>query len=292
MNFFQEKISTYRKNNPFLFFFFASWILVAFLLIFLDLPLSIYLVDYNSSWAKFIALYGEFPGHLVLSISIFVLITYGVNDSNWSNDLIKISGLILNSVFITSIFYTLLPETAWKIEEGMIVIGLVLICQGVTMIFIKQKGLNPKQKYVDAARTSFLLGVINPLLFVQSFKILWGRMRFRDLTGNYQGFTSWIIPQGITGHKSFPSGHTAMGWMVLPILFLLPRTGKLRRVIQGMIYLWGTIVGVGRIVIGAHYASDVLFSTGVAFTAYFYLINRKERKNSQQHYRKNSWSVI
>ena len=76
----------------------------------------------------------------------------------------------------------------------------------------------------------------------------------------YESFTSWIIPNGITGNQSFPSGHSAMGWMVLPLLLLITNKNKAVQTITAAILSgWALAVGLSRVVIGAHYASDVLF---------------------------------
>ena len=97
-----------------------------------------------------------------------------------------------------------------------------------------------------------------------------GRVRFRDLTPpDYLEYTPWFICNGITGNRSFPSGHTASGWMLLPLLILV-KDREWKDPIKLATWIgvigWGILVGLSRIFIGAHYASDVLFSTGVAFT--------------------------
>ncbi len=283
MYFSQEITKNLREKRPFLLLLFGIWILLALVFIFFDLQISIVLVDYNSHWAKFVALYGEVPGHIVISISIFILFANGVRNTKWLDNLVRIIVLIINSVLIVNILYALFPHIADEAGEVMVMTGMVMICQLVAVIQLKKADLNPGRKHIDFAKISLLLAIINPLIFVQTIKIIWGRTRFRDLTGDYYDYTPWFIPQGVTGHKSFPSGHTAMGWMVLPILLLLPKIGKRRWIVQGMIFLWGLFVAVGRIVIGAHYASDALFSTGIAFTAYIYLISERKQDNSQKN---------
>ena len=90
-------------------------------------------------------------------------------------------------------------------------------------------------------------------------------------------YAHWFIPQGITGNYSFPSGHTAMAWMLLPLLIPL-RTklwkNPIRIVGTILIIGWGIFVGLSRIAIGAHYASDVLFSTGIAILVTFLLYQK------------------
>ncbi|MDO9537496.1 MAG: phosphatase PAP2 family protein, partial [Thermoplasmata archaeon] len=105
-------------------------------------------------------------------------------------------------------------------------------------------------------------------LSVQSIKILSGRVRYIDLMPDHSNFSPWYVFHGIDWHNSsFPSGHTAMAWMFLPVLVFLWK-GEQRKGVKflgtGMIIGWGAFVLTSRVIIGAHYASDVLFSTGMA----------------------------
>jgi len=147
---------------------------------------------------------------------------------------------------------------------GIIIIILIYLLNNISISYF--------QKYGPISRITLYLTILNPLLFVQSVKILWGRVRFRDLAPDYANYTPWYLPNGITGHKSFPSGHTAMGWMLLPIILLtLDKGWKAKLLLVTIVFSWGFVVALGRVVIGAHYASDTLFSTGVALFGYILL---------------------
>ena len=281
MDFLQQINRDSSKIRPLLVLVVGTWILLALMLIFLDLPLSIFLVDYNSSWGEFVALYGEIPGHIVISISVFLLLSDRVKRTNWDYNLLFWFGLIINSILILGIILSIFSGYKVELNEGILITGILMICQVIIINHLKNKKIPDSRRYIDFAKISLVLAVINPLLFVQSIKLLWGRTRFRDLSGDYHEFTAWFVPQGLTGHKSFPSGHTAMGWMCLPLLFLLPKTGRMRRALQGLIFLWGIYVAVGRVIIGAHYVSDVIFSSEMAFLVYLALITYWKEDNSQ-----------
>ncbi|MHA2184468.1 MAG: phosphatase PAP2 family protein, partial [Promethearchaeota archaeon] len=113
-----------------------------------------------------------------------------------------------------------------------------------------------------------ILAVINPLVFVQITKILCGRIRFVDLAPGFTDYTPWFLPPGlISDGRSFPSGHTAMGFMFIPLLILVKDyrwTNPIKLSISILTAGWAVFVGLSRIVIGANYASDVLFSSGMA----------------------------
>lgn len=116
-----------------------------------------------------------------------------------------------------------------------------------------------------------ILGIINPLVFVTLTKLFWGRVRFVDLATDYSNFTPWYCPQWIQwGHFSFTSGHTAMAWMLLPLtIYFRKKPGMTLFIIP--IVAWGALVSYSRIVVGAHYASDILFPTFLAFLLTFML---------------------
>ena len=127
--------------------------------------------------------------------------------------------------------------------------------------------------YNFAKITSILFSI--SFLLVQIFKSLWGRVRFRDLATGFSNFTPWYLPQGMTGGHSFPSGHTMFALMVLPLILLVLNKEKWKKVILiTVVVAWGILVPISRVVIGAHYASDVLFSGG--FTTMLFLVLYKK----------------
>ncbi|MEJ2105026.1 MAG: phosphatase PAP2 family protein, partial [Ignavibacteriaceae bacterium] len=85
------------------------------------------------------------------------------------------------------------------------------------------------------------------VICIQLVKIIWGRVRFRDLDALYSQFTSWYLPQGITGFDSFPSGHAAMGWMVLPVFILLSKKTNLTKYsVLALIIIWAVVLSLSR----------------------------------------------
>ena len=110
---------------------------------------------------------------------------------------------------------------------------------------------------------------------MSSLKWIWFRPRWRFLVSSNngdvalaeQGFIPWYIPRGIfhsyeDTQYSFPSGHTmnALGIISLSLFCscfdILKGKELLIRICS---YGWALLVAVSRIVIGAHFASDVTF---------------------------------
>ena len=99
-------------------------------------------------------------------------------------------------------------------------------------------------------------------------KNLWGRARFTELGENHAGFTPWYLPQGPTGHDSFPSGHAAMSALVFFVSDGIEYfTGKRLRSVDLLCFAFTSAVCVARLIEGAHYLSDLV--AGAALAAFF-----------------------
>jgi membrane-associated phospholipid phosphatase len=119
------------------------------------------------------------------------------------------------------------------------------------------------------------------VICIQAVKYFWGRFRFRELDAAFSQFTPWYLPQGITGSDSFPSGHAAMGWMLLALLILsVNKKQWVKYSAFILIFMWGIILALSRVVIGAHYASDVLFGSFFIIIT-FLLFNKNYSKSDQ-----------
>ncbi len=233
------------------------WVILALVFGFIDLEISIAFVDENSEWGKFGADYGEVPGYALIAI---VLATY-LGSFNKNLNLQKIPAYI--SV-IVGIFFIIFADDETDFYTGW---GLII----PMIIYVIITWNKDWKNYRTLAGIISLLAIINPLVLVQIMKLLWGRVRFRDLAPSFVDYTPWFLPQGITGNQSFPSGHTAMSFMFLPLLIPLRKMNtsnlikKILTLVLLMLIIGGAIfVAVSRVIIGAHYASDVLFSGGAA----------------------------
>lgn len=127
-----------------------------------------------------------------------------------------------------------------------------------------------------------------------------GRMRFRAINssvgqaliadGKVQGYTPWYIrngqppkdiiamfvanyPGASDAFKSFPSGHTCAAGMSYALI-MLPDVVEFKHKKFGTIACWiapivlTMLVAISRIVVGAHYMSDVTFGGTIAFLCF------------------------
>lgn len=147
--------------------------------------------------------------------------------------------------------------------------------------------------------------------FVQGMKPLFGRERFRAIYFfeenhlPHPGFTKWYVMNGNSSKiaalyqvdkdyfKSFPSGHTCAAGityslMLIPTLFPKYNRKERKWIFYVLPIFYTGIVAVSRIIMGAHYFSDVLIGGTTTFLsvwiAYFLymktvsIVNKKRQR--------------
>ncbi len=247
------------------------WVILGIIFGLYDLAISTAVVDEASIWGNFGADYGEIPGYALIIIALATLL-----GSLFTNvKMQKIPGYI--GIVIGVLFILFIDDDKYVNMGWGFIFSL--------LIYIVITWNKDWKRYRNISGVVALLAVINPLLFVQIAKILCGRVRFRDLEMGFTNFTPWFLPPGISGDgSSFPSGHTAMGWMFLPLLIAVKDRkikDPLKIIVSVLVIGWGLFVGLSRIAVGAHYASDVLFSTGAATIVTIFLYTRFYRNRNR-----------
>lgn len=119
---------------------------------------------------------------------------------------------------------------------------------------------------------------------VFALKHFWGRIRYADLK-TPDDFTPWYVPGTKGAGSSFPSGHAAMASLALlgyDFLKYFGLRGRAAALILGSAFV--AAVSVSRVILGAHYVSDVL--AGIAITLIIkqisgYFILKKGSLNSK-----------
>jgi membrane-associated phospholipid phosphatase len=255
------------------------WAILAGYFAFTDLQISITLVDSNSGWARFLEKFGELPGLLVLYSGTFISLLYYLSGSH-KFKLLFIPLLFLSATFLASYFtaivYLGLTGNYFFVQDIKFYLGGVLLILNLFAVY-RLRNIEFKERTLDYAGKTVLLGLFGYLVVIQPLKHLWGRVRFRDLDILYSNFTPWFLPNAFTGHESFPSGHSAMAWIVLPLLILVSNKGKIiRSLVLIMIMSWGLVVPLSRVMIGAHYASDALFGACIIILSYLIIISKQQ----------------
>jgi len=267
-----SKIKTWSGIKKITLVALITWIILSIVFGISDLAISIAVVEEASIWGNFGAEFGETPGYALIALALATLL-----GSLFTNlKLQKIPAYV--GIFVGVLFIIFIDDDR-TIKTGWSLLISLTLYVGITWN-------KDWKRYRNTSAVIALLAVLNPLLFIQITKILCGRVRFRDLVSpSYTSFTPWFLPPGISGGgSSFPSGHAAMGWMFLPLLIAVKDRkikDPLRIIVSVLVIGWGLFVGLSRIAVGAHYASDVLFSTGAATIVTIFLYTRFYRDRNK-----------
>ncbi len=244
-------------------------LLITSLLGLYDMEISRELRQWDQLFGRFFEIFGMLP----FFISIVILGYTFLADTKGSllhipaRVYVPLAGLVIFGSTVagagSSVAY-LFPETA-----GILLLPVILILGGVvTMLSWKYRG-----RFLRAVeRKQVLLGVlflITILLFNQVGKFLWGRVRPRDLLDAAE-FSRWYLPQGVTGNASFPSAHATFATAGLALVYGI-QNKRLRIAVWGFSLFWGASTAVSRIIVGAHFPTDVAMGFGSTLIIYFWI---------------------
>jgi membrane-associated phospholipid phosphatase len=259
-----------RHFKIYIFILSLVWIILAAISGVYDLEISKQLVNQNSVWAKFLQEYGMIPGLLVILSGIFIYYSLIKTKSDVWSYVQKVVFFLVGSGLIFHLFDILFDSVALSHLVTFLIISVAINLIFFIIIYkIEQVKSEAVVKYSKVVVTVALFGYV---ICIQGVKYFWGRVRFRELDAAFSQFTPWYLPQGLTGSDSFPSGHAAMGWMLLPLLILLVnKKAWLTSSSTILIFIWAVVLASSRVVIGAHYASDVLFGSFFIIIAYLLL---------------------
>ncbi len=255
---------------------------------FLDLKLDIFLNNPTNPVAIWFCNMGEIPAKILCPLAGTLL--YYTSEVKWQkigSAIISLGGSAYLGIHIAQYFF----EGDYKWAFG-VVFGLYF---GVFLMLIGKLCVIPEE-YVQGLRVLAVAGVI--VLLAQSgtiefMKYLWGRVRFRDLlaAGSYDAFTNWWNINGLTMNKSFPSGHTAsagMSYLAMLLPFVFDKAKERRLLCFALPLIYTSTVGFTRLVMGAHYLSDISTGGMVSFSIVLIAIAILD-KNSEKYF---AWEQI
>ena len=131
---------------------------------------------------------------------------------------------------------------------------------------------------LDRNALIFLLAalVVGPGIVANTIlKDHWGRARPYQIEafGGDKQFTAAPVPADQCARNcSFVSGHAALGFSLVSLAFLLP-AGRRRTAAFGTALVLGGLIGLGRIAVGHHFLSDVVYA-GLIVVGTTWLLHR------------------
>lgn len=255
---------------------------------FYDLQINIALQNPNSFFGQFFAYLGETPAYIAAPIAatIFFQAVTKENKFYWvlkvATALLCFAGYFVFFMYFTGKLFSenLMYETAYIIIFSAFAVPLTLLATAKVDKEIMQKLV------IFAIFLLVFLGLSQGLTTL--FKFFGGRLRFRNMNSNYDGFTRWYQFQfGSSGRehlaqgeklddafKSFPSGHTSAAGLSFALIMVPSLFDKLKKhavwfyVIPAV---YTIMVAISRMVAKAHFLSDVLVGGLISVLSAFFL---------------------
>lgn len=301
--------------NPLIIF--VLFIVLILIGTFLDLQISKTIADLNfgeyyskNYFGLVFEVIGELPVY-ILACCCALIIMLNINYKNKNLDLIvKLTFYILACGAMFLVFFKAFGYVFKHMDmksflyEPYILTVFAFFAFSITMLIyliLKKLDVATLQKLLIFAIFAILVISISNAI-TQSLKPIFTRERFRTMKllndSNFSGYTPWYIPNtnivdiagiGSDAFKSFPSGHATSAASLVCLLFLFDLFPNLRTKTKKVIlYLgvisWIVLVAISRIVMGAHYFSDVVFGyfiTIFSFLFFRYLYRRKFNINQE-----------
>ena len=239
-----------------------------------DLDISLSLVNMESHFGKFAEWSSEIPLDFLAMMSFAVLFAgRSKKKTVWS-----ILGAII--CFIGTFeygFFIFFFSVKYASVKLAIILGATLgLALGIGALIVAKKLLSLHREELIRVALIIVVAVLLQEVVVNVLKSVWNRPRMRDLTAPYTDFCAWYKPRtSALGGDSFPSGHTSKAAGAFFYVLLCDVFDKLKGkqacfIVVGL--LWTALIGIGRIVLGAHFASDV--TAGAFFMLLAFLIAR------------------
>lgn len=257
---------------------FGAIALLMIIFAFTDLQISKAIYNAHSVYGEIFEAIGEFPAGVIATFCTISLMLTRKKEKSIKYNLGTIGyGIIL---VLFSLMAAMLPI---KYLNGSTFLIPILFISYIIVSYVIAKKIKFTNKL--ELRQAAIVGVLMFFFVVITFNLIkmgWGRERYRHMIaeGSFEGFSLWFIRQGFTTNNefmSFPSGHSANGaimiWLTLIPTFI-PKLKNKQVMINICVILWIILVTASRVVVGAHFASDV--TMGATITLIVFSLLRKK----------------
>lgn len=243
---------------------FLTCIILLLIFTFTDLQISM-AVAVKPVAARILEILGEIPFTLLAAFGGAILVRFRNRKSLLKNIAALFGGGVLFLLFSAMggfMTWNYLRRNFGDVPAvTAVVIGLVIAVTAI--LFTLQVPAQNREKALRYAATALLYFLL-VLIVMNSLKTVWGRMRFREMTDPLNEFTRWyqICGRGKfdDAFASFPSGHSMNSAGVILLILLpdfIPALQGKEKMMRIFAYIWCVTVGFSRVLMGAHFASDV-----------------------------------
>ena len=245
---------------------------------FFDIEISHMVYNADSMYGKLFQAFAAFPAVLIASFCAM-----GIFVTNKKEKTIKsMSGNILSILLTIFLVYTAATMPGWYLKGwkwiGRVLAVFLFVVEYKAALYCKKRN---ETEFRKAATIGILLIAISFIVY-NSLKFIWGRERYRHMIriGSFAGFSRWFQPHPLASggeFMSFPSGHSANAaviiWITLIPRFLDTLKGK-EPFLKVAAYLWILLSMFSRIVIGAHFLSDVTAGAFITLIIFYFLCKK------------------
>ncbi len=284
------KVNELRDNIHGLVGFTVAVIILLGILAFgtIDYDVSIRLINRSSAFGWFFNILGELPANLGMLLGTAILFGSRRKGAMWRNIITGTTGYLFMILFALLSSFTAIHYIYEFDEAGMpgpayvVILGIASALLAAVLYGIRRIGQERLRTYRRHALLLILL-VVCEIVIVNVLKIIWARPRMRMIESIDQ-FRYWYQINGFMNNeefKSFPSGHTANGFVMLAYTIFIPaERRKLMRAAVIAATLWGVMVAISRIIMGAHFLSDVIVGGYITILVFYvlkiFLLKKKE----------------
>lgn len=252
------------------------WALFAVVFAFTDEAISDSVYKPESWWAGFLEAYGQLPGTFVGFLGGSLLLgTFEMKSGLRST--LAVVGLALAIAFAALGFVADVAgvQAGADVNPEVVGAGALVMILG-TQLLLRLVPSESLEAWRSASKVALALLLVAGFATVWAIKIPWGRWTYRDIleAGDRALFSPWYAPQGVNGHYSFISGHTAISFAVLPIAHIWASSRRAFNAALAVGVAWGLLGALSRVVIGAHFASDTLFAAALTITWFAFFSRR------------------
>jgi membrane-associated phospholipid phosphatase len=214
-----------------------------------DWPLAIFFIKYKDQWAIFLKDYGHLPSFYLALVSLY----------GFAQTQSFVHKALLKTLVILGSF-------AWVYYLSLTVVMDVIF--GTTLIFlsvilsVKIIERMPEKRvkaWFKLSTLIFLFSFLGPNL-IKLFTLRFRPTLYFPGCMHYSLYLKPVLFNLEYLHQSFPSGHTALAMSLFSLLFLAPHSSKLRKIVSIVLFGFVLLMGLSRMILGDHFASDVVFS--------------------------------
>lgn len=274
-----------KKKEGILVFLCGAVLLAVFT--FTDLQISMALA--TKPWiARALEVVGEIPFEILTLAGLAMLLRFYDREK-------KVKGIVtlMGAGILFLLFSFMGGFMTWNYlcknvgDISPVIMVLVAVVMALVAVWIAKKVPEEKRQRAVRFAVTALIYFVLVLIVMNTLKTMWGRMRFREMADPTAQFTRWyeICGRGAfsDAYASFPSGHSMNSAGIILLLLLpdlIPALEKNRNALRVVVYVWCAAVGFSRVLMGAHFASDV--TVGILLSLLLFeivstVVYRKER---------------